>query len=74
MEYRLRSASGRPGGTRRLRRLGQLLGGGILLQAAAGGCEASLPGIADALWQPLATGVGNGLSSLVEALVLNMFI
>ena len=64
----------RPGGDRRLLRLVSFLSGGVLLQATAGGCQESLSSIADALGQPLATGIGNGLSSLVEALVLSAFI
>jgi hypothetical protein len=50
------------------------LGGGLLLQAAAGGCEESLSSIAGALGQPVVTGIGNSLSSLAEALLLNLFI
>jgi hypothetical protein len=64
----------RLGSPRRLRRLVSLLSGGVLLQATAGGCGASLSSIAEALWQPLVTGIGNGLSSLAEALVLNAFV
>ena len=64
----------RSGGARRLRRLVSFLGGAILLQAAAGGCEESLSSIAGALGQPIVTGIGNGLSSLAEALVLNVLI
>lgn len=64
----------KPGGPRRLFRLLSFLGGGILLQATAGGCQEYLSSAIDALGQPLATGVGNALSSLVEALVLSAFI
>ena len=61
-------------GARHLRRLVSFLGGGVLLQATAGGCEESLSNIAAALGQPVITGIGNGLSSLAEATVLNLFI
>jgi len=64
----------RLGGTRGSCRLLSLLSGGVFLQATASGCEASPGGIADALWQPLVTGISNGLSSLVEALVLTVFV
>jgi hypothetical protein len=50
------------------------LGGGVILQVTAGGCQESLSSVAEALGQPLATGIGNGLSSLAEATVLNLFI
>jgi len=63
----------RHGSTGRLRRLVSLLSGGVLLQAASG-CGASLSSVAGAIWQPLVTGIGNGLSSLIEALVLNAFV
>ena len=74
MKSRFRSELKRLGGTRHRHRLMSLLSGGVLLQATAGGCEESLSSIADALGQPVATGIGNGLSSLVEALVLSVFI
>ncbi len=74
MKSSFRSRLKRLGGTRRLRCLVSLLSGGVLLQASAGGCEASLSSTAEALWQPLVTGIGNGVSSLVEALVLNAFV
>ena len=64
----------RRGGARRLGRLVSFLGGGLLLQVTAGGCEESLPSIAAALGQPIVTGVANGLSKLTEAMVLNLFI
>jgi len=50
-----------------------LAAGGLLLQTASGGCEAYLSSVVDALGQPVATGIGKGVSSLVEALVLNLF-
>ena len=43
------------------------LGGGILIQATAGGCQEYWSNVADALGQPVATGIGNGLSNRVEA-------
>jgi len=74
MKSRFRSELKRLGGTRHRHRLMSLLSGGVLLQATAGGCGASLSSTAEALWQPLVTGIGNGLSSLAEALVLNAFV
>ena len=52
----------------------RLLAGGILLQATAGGCQDALSSVANALGQPVATGIGNGLSNLVQALVVGVFI
>lgn len=72
--YATRTALKRRDGVRRLLRLVSPLGGGILLQATAGGCQEYLSSAIDVLGQPLATGVGNALSSLVEALVLSTFI
>jgi len=63
----------RPGGEC-LRRIVSILGGGILLQAAAGGCEELLRGISGALGQAFVVGIGNGLSNLAEGIVLNLFI
>ncbi len=63
----------RPGGARRLFRLVGLLGGGILLQTT-GGCQDYLSSFIDALGQPIATGIGDAVSSLVQALVLNLFV
>jgi hypothetical protein len=64
----------RPGGARRLLRVVSFLSGGVLLQATAGGCQEYLSSLGDALGQPLATGIGSGLSKLAEAMVLNLFI
>lgn len=74
MKFCFRPERREPGGVRRLRCLVSLLGSGILLQAAAGGCQESLSSLAEALGQPLATGIGNGLNRLLEALVLSVFI
>jgi hypothetical protein len=68
-----RAKSTRSCGARRLVRLVAFLGGGILLQTTAGGCQEYLSSFVDALGQPVATGIGNGVSSLLEALVLNLF-
>ena len=64
----------RPGGARRRLSLVSFLCGGILLQTTTSGCEGSLSSIAGALGQPLDTGIGNSLSKLAEAMVLNLFI
>jgi hypothetical protein len=55
-------------------RLVSFLGGGVLLQATAGGCQEYLSSVVDALGQPVATGIGNGLSDVVRALVVGVFI
>jgi hypothetical protein len=57
----------------RLRRLVAFLGGGILLQST-GGCQEYLSSFIDALGQPVATGIGDGLSNLLQALVVGVFI
>lgn len=62
-----------PGRTRRFFRLVNLLGGGILLQTT-GGCQEFFSNVIDALGQPVAAGIGDGLSNLVEALVVGVFI
>lgn len=61
------------GGARFLRRLVGLLAGGILLQTA-GGCQGYLSGFVDALGQPVASGIGDAVSNLVQALVVGAFI
>ena len=58
---------------RRWLRIAGLLAGGMLLQAATG-CEQRLADAASAFGQPIATGVGNGISSLFEALTLSLFV
>jgi len=73
MDSSTRGARRRRGSAASLRRLLSLLGGGVLVQAAAGGCEESLSSIAGAMGRSLATGLGNGLSKLSEAMVLNFF-
>jgi hypothetical protein len=54
-------------------RVAGLVAGGILLQAAAG-CEERLANAVSAFGQPVATGVGNGISSLFEALTLSLLV
>lgn len=61
------------GSRRCFRCLGGLFGGGFLLQTT-GGCQESLSNFADALGQPVATGISSGLSNLVQALVVGLFI
>jgi hypothetical protein len=61
------------GGARLLHRLAGLLAGGILLQTA-GGCQDHLSSFIDALGQPVATGIGNAVSNLLQALVVGVFI
>jgi hypothetical protein len=74
MHSSTRAGSRPTGGLRRLRRLVSLLAGGIVIQAAAGGCQESLSSVADALGQPLVTGIGSGLTNLVEALLLSVLV
>ena len=74
MHFVTRAKSRRPDGICRFGRLASLLSGGMLLQAAAGGCQESLSSIAAALGQPLATGIGNGLSNLLQAFIVGVFI
>jgi hypothetical protein len=59
---------------RRLRRLGCVLGAGILLQTTSGGCEAQLSQTIQTLAQDVGSGIGKGATSLGEAFVLNLFI
>ncbi len=61
-------------GTPRLGSLLRLLCGAVLLQAAAGGCQEALSSAVDAMGQPVATGIGNALSSLVQALIIGALI
>ena len=72
MHVSVREQSGHPGTARRLSRLASLLGGGILLQATAGGCQETWSGIADALGQPIAAGISDGVSTLIQALVVGL--
>lgn len=74
MKFCFQSGWERLGGTRCLRRLARLLGGGIVLQVTAGGCQESFSNYTGALGQPIATGIGNSVSKLVEALILSMLI
>ncbi|MBN1508624.1 MAG: hypothetical protein JW955_17385 [Sedimentisphaerales bacterium] len=61
-------------GARYLVRVVICLSGGILLQVHTSSCQEAFASIAGALRQPLATGIGNGLSTLTETMVLNLFI
>ncbi len=61
-------------GTQRMLRLTALLAGGILLQTAASGCEQYLSNAVSALGNPIATGIGNGISNALQALVVGLLI
>lgn len=73
MQTSTRAVPAKPDGASRLWSLLGLFSGGILFQAA-GGCQTYLSSAVDAMGQPLATGIGNGLSNVVQALVVGVFI
>jgi hypothetical protein len=74
MHTSTRTKSTRPDAAPCLWSLLRLLCGGILLQTTTGGCQEALSSVANALGQPVATGIGNGLSNLVQALVVGVFV
>jgi hypothetical protein len=74
MHTSTRTKSTRPDAAPRLWSLLRLLCGGILLQTTTGGCEEYFSNAVSALGYPVATGIGNGLSNLVQALVVGVFI
>lgn len=60
---------------RRVRWLGHLAMGGMLFQVAStAGCEPGWSDLASSLGESVLTGVGNGLASLFEALVLGLIL
>ncbi len=72
-KVRNKSSSRRTRAGSSLRRLA-VIGAGLALQTAGGGCEQTLANIADALGNPVAAGVNAGVSNLVQALVLSLLV
>ena len=51
-----------------------MTGGGLLLQATAGGCSQTLNDLAGTLGQNVVEGIGSGASNLAEVLFLNLLV
>ncbi len=60
--------------TRCVRLLASIGAGGVLLQAASGGCSQDLSNFVNTMGQDIVKGIGTGVTNLAEALVLNLFL